>query len=104
MIVPGPYFFHTCNYDSTGPLFLSYIHVIMKVPGPYFFHTMSYKFLHCYVYVRTMYIMCMYNVMYGTADGFCSASHVYIIISTKLRLGLQSRHRNSNSTLRPPPW
>ena len=26
------------------------------------------------------------------------------LISTKLRLGLQSRHRNSNSTLRPPPW
>ena len=73
IVAPGPYFFHTCNYDSTGPLFLSY------------------KFLHCYVYVRTMYIMCkynvctmyimcMYNVVYGTADVFCSASHVYMYI------------------------
>ena len=43
---------------------ISFIHVIMIVPGPYFFHTMSYKFLHCYVYVRTLYIMCTYNVYY----------------------------------------
>ena len=34
----------------------------------------------------------------------CVLSLILPLISTKLRLGLQSRHRNSNSTLRLPPW
>ena len=49
-------------------------------------------------------VLCLVSSWVFYTDSFYECVLNLLLISTKLRLGLQSRHRNSNSTLRPPAW